>query len=230
MKTVLITGAGRGIGYKLAEEFVSNGYKVIGTVRSEESRSGVLALADKLNSHINVHLLELSDFNAIDDFSKKLNGIAIDILVNCAGVLGGNHQTYDDLDFCEWERTLKVNTLSPMKLTTSMLPNLFLSEGAKVINISSIMGSLARERSDSIAYRSSKSALNKAMQCLAIELKPKNIGVYLMHPGWVRTDMGGPNADISVEESSAGLFKMISEFGLRESGRFWQYDGQELDW
>jgi NAD(P)-dependent dehydrogenase (short-subunit alcohol dehydrogenase family) len=111
-----------------------------------------------------------------------------------------------------------------------MLPNLFLSEGAKVINISSIMGSLARERSDSIAYRSSKSALNKAMQCLAIELKPKNIGVYLMHPGWVRTDMGGPNADISVEESSAGLFKMISEFGLRESGRFWQYDGQELDW
>lgn len=230
METVLITGIGRGIGLHLAKEFASNGFNVIGTVRSDAAVERVSKMAISLKSKIETHILELTDFEAVESFGNSLKNRQIDILINCAGVIGGQHQNYDNLNFEEWEKTLRINTLSPMKVTLSVLPNLLLGKKSKVINISSIMGSLARERTDSIAYRSSKSALNKSMQCLSLELKSKNVGVYQMHPGWVRTEMGGPEADISVEESANGLFTAICSFGMKESGRFWQYDGTELEW
>jgi len=230
MKTVMITGVGRGIGYQLAKEYLTRGYKVIGTVRNEAAKARLNSLARDLDATASLHWLEITDSRSIERMVCALKGECIDILINCAGVLGGNHQAYDDLDFAAWQQTLLINTIAPMKVTLALLPNLSLSKNAKVVAISSAMGSMAKQSADSIAYRSSKAALNKAMQCLACELKPKNIAVYLMHPGWVRTDMGGPTGDISVEESSAGLFKVITESTMEHTGRFWQYDGQELQW
>jgi short-subunit dehydrogenase len=230
METVLITGTGRGIGFKLVEDFLLKGDDVIGTVRSQSAHDKLQKLADSLEKQIEIHFLDVTSAKSIDNLKESLNKKKIDILINNAGVMGGAHQTYDDLDFEEWERTFQVNTIAPMRIALALLPNLYLSNNAKIIAISSIMGSLAREKVDSIAYRSSKSALNKSMQCLALELKPKEIGVYLMHPGWVRTDMGGPEADISVEASSTGLIKTLARFTLEHSGRFWQYDGEELAW
>ncbi|WP_428240073.1 SDR family oxidoreductase [Gynuella sp.] len=230
METVFITGIGRGIGYRLAEDFVHLGYNVIGTVRDDASRERVSELAAKLGAKIEVYVLELTNRHSIDELASALTGRCIDILINSAGIIGGDHQTHDDLNFDDWEKTFQVNVVAPMRIALALLPNLSMSKNAKIVSISSKMGALAGKSAGSIAYRSSKAALNKSMQCLALELKPKNIGVYLMHPGWVRTDMGGEGADISVEESSAGLVKVITAFSMQHTGRFWQYDGQELDW
>ncbi|AJQ93618.1 SDR family oxidoreductase [Gynuella sunshinyii] len=230
METVLITGVGRGIGYKLAEDFLRLGYNVIGTVRDDASRQRVSDRAAGLGAEIELHILEITDSHSVDKFTSALTGRCIDILINSAGIIGGDHQTHEDLNFDDWERTFQVNTVAPMRIALALLPNLSLSKNAKIVSISSKMGALSGKSAGAIAYRSSKAALNKSMQCLAIELKPKNIGVYLVHPGWVRTDMGGESADISVEESSAGLIKVITAFSMQHTGRFWQYDGQELDW
>lgn len=230
METVLITGIGRGIGYQLAADFLQQGYKVIGTVRNQASLEKLTSLSKRYGDSLDICMLEVTESSSVNDLATVLAGQTIDILINCAGVLGGDHQAYNDMDFDMWAETFAINTMAPMKIAMAFVPNLRQSESPKIVSISSIMGSLARERSDQIAYRSSKAALNKTMQCLANALEPENIGVYLMHPGWVRTDMGGNNADISVEESSAGLVKQITSFTMEQSGRFWQYDGQELEW
>jgi len=230
MKTVLITGVGRGIGLHLVEQFLQQGFEVIGTVRDESSKDNVEQLANSLSKCVEVHLLEVTDRQSIARLKKSLAGRKLDILINSAGVIGGDKQSISDLDFDAWEETLQTNTIAPVKITLAMLPNLKLSDNAKIVCLSSIMGSLARVKADSIAYRSSKAALNKAMQCLAVELQVHHIGVYLMHPGWVRTDMGGEGADISVEESSSALTQQILGFTMQHSGRFWQYDGEEIPW
>lgn len=230
MKTVFVTGISRGIGLKLAEEFVNGGFNVIGTVRNEGDKNSVLDLPQFAGKHLTIFVADVTDERSVKVIANELHNTPIDILINNAGVLGGDYQNASNLDFDAWMNTLTVNTIAPMRVALALLDNTKAAEHGKIVTISSIMGSLARERSDSIAYRSSKAAINKAMQCLAVDLKPENIGVYLMHPGWVRTDMGGPAADISVEESAAGLYKTITNFTMKESGRFWQYDGDELDW
>ncbi len=233
METVLITGAGRGIGLKLAEEFLRRDYQVIGTVRSSPAKEAVEGLAAGLGKNVEVHFLEVTDSQSVDDLKKILAGRPLDILINNAGVLGGDKQEYDNLDFGEWQNTLEVNTIAPMRLALAFLPNLLGRTAGKIVTISSILGSLTDggyDGHDAIAYRSSKAAVNKAMQCLALELRPKNVGVYLMHPGWVRTDMGGADADIDVAESCNGLADTIINFTLEDSAKFWNYDGAELAW
>jgi NAD(P)-dependent dehydrogenase (short-subunit alcohol dehydrogenase family) len=230
MKTVFITGISRGIGLKLAEEFINGGYNVIGTVRNENDKQSVLELAPFAGKHLTVFVADVTNEQSVKAIADERHDTPIDILINNAGVLGGDKQNAGNLDFDAWMNTLTVNTIAPMRVALALLNNVKAAGQGKIVTISSIMGSLARERADSIAYRSSKAAVNKAMQCLAVDLKSENVGVYLMHPGWVRTDMGGPEADISVEESASGLYKTITNFTMTDSGRFWQYDGEELDW
>ena len=230
MATILVTGAGRGIGLQLLKEFKSQGHEVIGTVRNSHGRSKISDLSKEMGVDIAVFELEVTDAVSVAALKDKLNGKKIDILINNAGVLGGDHQEVTNLDFDEWGKTLEINVISPLRVAIALLPNIKLSEQPKIVTISSIMGSMAQKRVGSIAYRSSKSAVNKAMQCLALELQAEKVGVYLMHPGWVKTDMGGMKADITVEESAKGLARMILSFTMNESARFWQYDGQELEW
>lgn len=230
MARVLITGAGRGIGLQLAQEFIELGHEVIATVRSPQGRENLNRLADKYESAVEVYDLDVTKEESVEAFSKVINTRTIDILINNAGVIGGDNQDVTNFDFAQWSRTFEVNAVSPMRVALGVLPAIRQSKPPKIVTLSSIMGSLARERTGSIAYRSSKAAVNKAMQCLALELKPEKIGVYLIHPGWVRTEMGGPEADISVEESAAGLAATILGFTLEDSAKFWQYDGVLLDW
>jgi len=230
MKTVLITGVGRGIGLKLVEEFLTRGYAVIGTVRDAAGQQRVEQMGAALGKAVETHIVELTEQTSVEQLRNALGDRAIDILINNAGIRGENDQTYNSLDLDEWLNILKVNTISPMRVTLALLPNLLQAHQAKIVTISSAMGSMARERNDAIAYRSSKTALNKAMQCLAVDLKPKDVGVYLMHPGWVRTDMGGPEGDISAEQSASGLADSIVKFDLDDSGQFWNYDGEALEW
>jgi NAD(P)-dependent dehydrogenase (short-subunit alcohol dehydrogenase family) len=228
MKTVLITGAGRGIGFALAQTYLQQGDRVIATYRTPEALHSLQALSQQ--GDLTPVELEVTDTESIEALAKHCGDIAIDILINNAGVFGGEEQSLTHLNTEAWKQTLAINTIAPIELTLSLLPNLRLANRAKVISISSMMASLKRNQPNHYAYRSSKAALNKAMQCLAHDLQSDGVTVCPVHPGWVQTDMGGEQADISVEECVTKMVPMIEKLSIQDTGKFWQYDGQPMDW
>ncbi len=229
-KTILITGANRGIGFELTKRFSHSDWRVIATCRSPSSADALLRLAEKADSKIEIMPLDVTEQASVNHLTQVLHGQSIDVLLNNAGIIGGDHQSLFDMDYDIWLETLKVNTIAPFRMVQALVENLRLSSNPKIVNISSQMGSLALKSTGSYAYRSSKAALNKVMQVMAEELRADKIIVSLVHPGWVRTDMGGPSADISVEESGAGIFNLICDLQLSDSGKFFRWNGEEHPW
>ena len=146
--------------------------------------------------------------------------------------LGGDHQRLNDMDYAAWADTFEINTIAPFRVATALVPNLKQEKSARprLITISSQMGSLNRQSTGAYIYRSSKAAVNKVMQVMALELHSDGIIVCPVHPGWVRTDMGGPSADISAEESARGLTHLISGLTIDDSGKFFQWNSEEHAW
>lgn len=228
METIVITGANRGIGFELTKQFLAAGQQVIATCRHPEQSTELAVLAT--SSSLVVYPLDVTDGDSVDHLSKALRGKTIDVLINNAGIMGGDHQAIDDMDYSAWLKTFEVNTIAPFRLVTTLRENLRLSSRPRAVTLSSQMGSLSRKSKGSHAYRSSKAAVNKVMQVLSMELEADGIIVCPVHPGWVRTDMGGGTADISVEESGAGLFELIDSLTMEQSGRFWTWEGGEHPW
>ena len=229
-QTVLITGSNRGIGLELARQYVAGGNRVIATCRDPGRAARLTALQPVASGRLQTYQLDVTSEDSIRDLSSQLAGDTIDILINNAGVLGGEHQTAGDMDYAAWAHTLQVNTIAPFRVTTALLPNLRRSKRPRVITLSSQMGSLQRQSSGFYAYRSSKAAVNKVMQALAIDLQESGIVICPVHPGWVRTDMGGAQASLTVQESAAGLIRLVEGLTLTDSGRFLQWDGTEHPW
>lgn len=229
-ETVVLTGANRGIGLALARVFAEAGtWHVIAGCRRLEAADQLAALAAAHPGREETRPLDVADPASVAALVEGLGSRRVDLLLNNAGVLG-SRQSVDDLDFDAWLEVLRVNTLAPMRLALASRPHLGRSPAPRIVTISSQMGALARPRGGSYAYRSSKAALNKAMQGLALDLADDGITVVVMHPGWVRTDMGGPEAEISVTESSEGIFRIVTRLGPQDSGRFLQWNGAEHPW
>ena len=230
MSTVLLTGANRGIGLELARQLLARGDHVFACCRDPGAADSLIRLSEQSPGLVTV-AMDVTDPASIDRAREHLGATRLDILINNAGIIGPKRQSTLDMDFDGWMETLAVNTLAPLRVLQAFLPNLSLSASAKVLTITSRMGSLtASPASDRIAYRSSKAALNRAMQAAASELKSRNIAVCVAHPGWVRTDMGGSAADISATESAAGLIRCIDGMTVTQSPRFLNYDGSEISW
>jgi len=230
-KTVLITGANRGIGFSLAEKFLEEGHSVIATAREPDKAADLNKLGAKYAGRLRIEALDVAQPSTITALGQKLASLSIDILVNNAGVLGPERQTPLDMDFDGFAEMLVINTLGPLRVTQALLPSLRKADGgAKVATISSRVGSMSYAKVEHIAYRASKSAVNKLMQGLAIELAPEKIAVHMLHPGWVRTDMGGPEADIDVTTSVNGLYRQITQLGMAETGSFTNYAGETIPW
>lgn len=228
--TIVLTGANRGIGLALARLFLEAGdWRVIAGCRRPETAAALAALGDAHAGRLVVRSLDVADPASVADFAKRLEHETVDLLLNNAGVLGA-HQSLDDLDFDAWEQEFRVNTLAPMRLALALRPCLRRAETPRIVTVSSQMGSFARPRGGSYAYRSTKAALNKAMQGLALDLAGEGIAVAVLHPGWVRSDMGGPEAELSVEESAAGIRKVACGLTMADTGRFLQWNGSEHPW
>ena len=228
--TLLITGASRGIGLETVRRFLDDpDWQVIATCRDPGAASDLRALQARHGTRLELHALDVGDGDAVARLGDVLAGRPVDVLLNNAGVMGA-HQSLEDLDFDGWLAEVNVNTLGPMRLALALRPNLALSKNPRIVTISSQMGSMARPRGGSYAYRSSKAAVNKAMQCLALDLAEDGVCVVVVHPGWVRTDMGGGGADISVEESAAGIYRLTRDLTLADSGRFLTYRGEDHPW
>jgi NAD(P)-dependent dehydrogenase (short-subunit alcohol dehydrogenase family) len=224
--TYLITGVGRGIGQELARALLARGDRVIGSLRDPAKASGdwreFIA-----GGQLKLLALDVRDGASIAEAARQLDE-PVDVLINNAGIIGQRNASAFDTDTDSFLETLKVNTLGPLRVILAFLPHLRRSRAAKIVTISSRMGSMSHANSDRIAYRASKAAVNKVMQGLATDLQADGIVAISVHPGWVRTDMGGSGADISVQESAAGLIRLIDDLTIEQTGGFFDWSGAKL--
>ena len=231
MPTTLITGANRGVGLALAGAYAGDGWRVIATCRRPEDADALHALAAASDGRVSVLPCDVTDNGSVADLARALTGRAIDLLVNNAGVWGGRKQDLPDLDLSDWDRAFAVNTLGPLRVATALVENVAASERRLIVTLSSRMGSIGENGSASkIAYRASKAALNQVVKCLANAWGPRGLTCVVMHPGWVRTDMGGPSATLTPAESVAGLRQVIAGLTTADNGRFLNHDGGEIPW
>ena len=226
MPTVLITGANRGIGLELVRLFAGEGWGVQAVCRQPDKAKSL----KEVQGRVTVQRADVTDGLRIASLARALSDEPIDILINNAGHLGGR-SGFGETDFDLWLEVLKVNTLAPLRLAERFADHVEKSERKLIVNISSLMGSIARSESGgNYIYRSSKAAVNKVTATLAVDLKPRAITVISVHPGWVSTDMGGPDAPLTPPESAAALRALFERIKPTDSGRFFNYDGEELPW
>jgi len=227
METVLITGASRGIGLELTRQFLALNYNVIATYRIKPT----LAL-EKLISNPNLTIVELEVTNeqSLESLLNTLSHVKIDILVNNAGVIGSSQQSMAEIKQQDWLNTFAINSIAPLMVSNAILPLMQETVNPRIITISSLMGSINSDSVGMYAYRSSKAAVNKVMKILSVELEDKGVAVCLIHPGWVQTDMGGQQADITAQESVAGIVQITRSLNMSQSGHFLSWQGDKLDW
>ncbi len=226
---VLVTGANRGIGLEFVKQYAAGDYQVIACCQDLSHAAALNDIASSARGKVSVHALDVSDFSQIERLALALKGQAIDILINNAGVYPQG--TLGSIDYADWDRAFRINAMAPVRMAECFVEHVANSRERKIVTLSSKMGSIADNGSGgSYSYRTSKVALNMAMKSLAIDLKPRGIAVTTLHPGWVRTDMGGPHALITAETSVAGLRQVIDQLSLQNAGRFIAYDGQEIPW
>jgi len=229
-QTWMITGANRGIGLALTIELVRRGEHVIAAARDPWGG----ALAEIAAAHVGaVTPLELDVTSDASVAAAKiaLAGRPIDVLLNNAGIYGSRErQSAFDMDFDGWREVFEVNVYAPLRIAQAFLPNVEASTGRKIATISSRMGSIGGNPSGNIAYRSSKAAVNMAMVAFGNAVKDSSISVFLFHPGWVQTDMGGGGADIAPSESASGLIRTIDASGMAQTNSFRTWKGETIPW
>jgi NAD(P)-dependent dehydrogenase (short-subunit alcohol dehydrogenase family) len=226
MPTVLVTGAGRGLGLEFARQYAADGWKVIGTVRKPDARNGLASLGPD----VEVRIADVADRGSIGRLAADLRGVPIDVLLNNAGIYGPSGLSLGRLDYGAWEQVLRVNVLGPAAVTEALAENVAASARRTIVMMSSRLGSIAEMRGGDYLYGSSKAALNAVAKAMAAALAARRIIVVSMSPGWVRTDMGGAGAPLAPETSVASLRKLIAGLAREDSGRFLDYDGSSIPW
>jgi NAD(P)-dependent dehydrogenase (short-subunit alcohol dehydrogenase family) len=231
MPAVLITSANRGLGLEFAAQYLTDGWHVYAACRQPQSAEKLQYLARDKENRIDILAMDVTNASSIDRAAAKIPDGAIDVLINSAGITGKPGQKTGNVDYVSWAQVLDVNTMGPLRVTEAFVQHIARSERKLVVTITSGMGSLADNTSGgSVAYRSSKAAVNMVMRSVAIDLAPRGISCVLVNPGWVRTDMGGAGATLSAQESVTALRRLIATFGLAQSGKFFNYDGREYPW
>jgi NAD(P)-dependent dehydrogenase (short-subunit alcohol dehydrogenase family) len=224
-----ISGANRGIGLELTRQLAARGDRVSAGARSDEAKDALIARLAPQHARIDVTVFDTRD-NAAIQAAARSNDSPIDVLVANAGAFGPSPQSALDMDFDAALDLFNVNTLGPIRLALAFLPRLRASRNPRVALMSSALGSMATVDPSTVIYGATKAALDKFARCLAVELKPLGVTVVALHPGWVRTDMGGPNAPLSAPESVAGIIATIDGLGLENSGSFFDYRGETVAW
>ena len=230
MTNVFITGANRGLGLGFVKSFLAKNANVICTTRNISGSQELLECKKKYPNNIEILELDLLKENSENTLSDLLSDKPIDILINNAGV-GNSNQQFGSVSSNPWLEVLKVNLIAPLMITQSIIENVKKGSSKKIYFLSSQLGSIEENTNGGMyIYRSSKASLNQGVKSLSVDLKEYGITVVSLHPGWLKTDMGGPNAPVSIEESIEGMMKVIKATDIRDTGRFLNYDGKELPW
>jgi NAD(P)-dependent dehydrogenase (short-subunit alcohol dehydrogenase family) len=226
MATIVITGASRGLGLEFVRQYAADGDRVIAACRHPDKATALKAI----KGDVRVVALDIADAGSIHALAETLGIEPIDIVINNAGVYG-KAQSLSKTDYAAWEDVFRINTIGPLHLTDALLPRLAAGKRKLVVAITSLMGSIADNSSGGYyAYRSSKAGLNAVFKSLSVDLKPSGVTAVVLHPGWVKTDMGGANAPLEPKDSVSGMRAVISKLDIKDSGRFLDFRGKELPW
>jgi NAD(P)-dependent dehydrogenase (short-subunit alcohol dehydrogenase family) len=199
--------------------------------RDPVSASELRRLAEDSGETLRILAMDVTDPANIKAAAEELDGQTIDLLLNNAGIIGPRSQTIGNIDYEAWAKVIDVNTMGPTRVSEAFVDHVARSDRKLIVTLTSGMGSLADNTSGgSIAYRSSKAAVNMVMRSLAIDLAPRGLTCVVVNPGWVQTDMGGANATLTPVESVTALRRLIDTLGPAQSGKFFNYDGREYAW
>jgi NAD(P)-dependent dehydrogenase (short-subunit alcohol dehydrogenase family) len=235
--TVLVTGAARGLGLEFARQYLAAGWRVLACAR-DTGRSSLADLAAREGEALEVFSLDVRDLDSISNLAASLHGISIDVLLNVAGTMGQDGVSDDYIgmgfghtSYTDWDDVLRTNVFGPMRLVESLIESVAASRERKIVNLTSVLGSIGSNGLGGLyAYRSSKAALNAITRSMAVDMLPYDITVIALHPGWVRTDMGGANAQVDPVDSVGGMRAVISGVSRNDSGRFLSWNGSEIPW
>lgn len=241
MPSVLMTGANRGLGFGLARLYAAEGWRVFACCRDPNKAKDLNELAAKSSDKVTVHAVDIENHTSIDALALHIKGQPIDVLLNVAGYYGpkivsepGGLQKFGESEYADWSRMYKINVMGPMKMCEALIENVAAGQQKKIVNISSIVGSIGTighgYGGNMYGYRASKAALNAITRGMAEDLKARSIIVVAIHPGWVRTDMGGTDADLSVEKSASDLRELIAGLKRSDNGQFFNHNGQPIPW
>ena len=228
---ILITGANRGIGLEMVRYAIQQGWRVFACCRNPHNADNLFNIAKLSNGQVSVHIADMLELATIQALSYELRNESIDILINNAGIYGSDKNTFGAVDADSWLQTFQVNSIAPLKMVEAFSEQLMMGERKLVACMSSKMGSMADNGyGNSYIYRSSKAALNAVVKSLSIDLRDKGIISVALHPGWVKTEMGGQNAEISPGESVEQIFSNLAPLTISDSGRFIDIDGSDIPW
>lgn len=228
---VVVTGANRGLGLEYVRQYLADGWQVTAACRQPEKAGDLNALAESAPDRLSVQPLDVTDDRQIDNLRAAVARSPVDVLINNAGVFGQKQGGFGETDYAAWEQALRVNVLAVMRMMEAFVDAVAASRHRTIVNMTSKMGSIGDNGSGGMyVYRSSKAALNAVCASAAIDLRERDIKIVAMHPGWVRTDMGGPNGLIDVVESVTGMRRVIADLKPDQSGGFLDYKGRTIPW
>ncbi len=229
MPTVLITGSNRGLGLEFVRQYARAGWQVIATTREQSRADELVALAAGSPSQIRVEPLDVTSDASFDSLAKRLRGVGLDVLISNAGVM--SRRGFGGSAWSDWEKHFRINSYAPLRLAEALLGTLELGTQKKFVTLTSLLGSIGANQSGGLyAYRASKAAANAVVKSLSVDLAAHGVTALALHPGWVKTELGGPLAPLDVQTSVAGMRAMIDAATLANSGQFLGWDGTRLAW
>jgi NAD(P)-dependent dehydrogenase (short-subunit alcohol dehydrogenase family) len=227
----VVTGANRGIGLEFVRQLAGRGDSVEAAARDPDGAAALQNVARASGGRVRVHACDVGDDGSVRGLAAAIGDAPVDLLINNAGVYGGNHQSLGDLDIDDAIATFNTNALGALRVTFALLPAIRAGEGRKIVHLTSGMGSIADNTSGGFyAYRMSKAALNMASMSLARDLSREKIVSVVINPGWVKTDMGGAGASTPVNESVQKMLAIIDAITPESSGHFLNWRGGEYPW
>ncbi|KUR73469.1 short-chain dehydrogenase [Novosphingobium fuchskuhlense] len=225
MATVAITGCARGIGLELAAQHIAAGDTVIALPR--KASAALEELAASSGGRLTITPCDVASDASVRAAAASGTG-TVDVLYNVAGVTGPIANELEGADWDAWNEAFAIMVQGPLRVLQAFLPRL--GEGSRVINVTSQLGASTWPMGGMYAYASAKAALNRLMRSVAIDLKPRGVIIGLVHPGWVQTDMGGPHAEITPQESAAGILRLGAGWSLDDTGEFRKWNGEPHAW
>lgn len=228
MANIAITGAARGIGLELARQHVAAGDRVFALVRDPGKAPLLDALAARSAGQMSIHAMDVADGASVKAGAASTGSDPIDIVYNVAGVIGTMAPELEQADWAVFDAALDIMLKGPLRVLQAFLPRL--APGAKVINFSSQLAASTWPYGGFYAYGAAKAGMGRMMRSVAIDLKDRGVIIGIVHPGYVQTDMGGPGADITPQESASSVRKLAAEWTLDRSGDFTNWDGQPHAW
>jgi NAD(P)-dependent dehydrogenase (short-subunit alcohol dehydrogenase family) len=233
MPSILITGANRGLGLEFARQYAADGWDVIATARDPKSSKELQQLAKSRN--VSLIRLDVASDESVKQLAESLDGKPVDLLVLNSAIYTRDGNKLGELNYAGWRESFETNVLGAIRVAEALIENVAASKRKQIVAISSGMGSIETLGATigfalAYQYRSSKAALNMTMSILAKEVEPRGISVVILSPGWVQTDMGGANAELTPEQSIRGMRKVLDGNPKQLTGKFLSYDGTTWPW